>query len=76
MPNITVECFVMESPGCLIMLLPHVQDECSYVSLRDVERAMIVFRYFYEKMDMFAPLMDKYASGEQRHIGNEDADNV
>ena len=29
------------------------QDECSFVSLRDVERAMIVFKYFYEKMSDF-----------------------
>lgn len=29
------------------------QDECSFVSLRDVERAMIVFEYFYEKIDEF-----------------------
>ena len=29
------------------------QDECSFVSLRDVERAMIVFRFFTEKMSLF-----------------------
>ena len=28
------------------------QDECSFVSLRDVERAMIVFRFFTEKFKM------------------------
>ncbi len=38
------------------------QNECSFVSLRDVERAMIVFEFFYEKMDsVFAPLIDKKA---------------
>ena len=26
-----------------------IQDECSFVSLRDVERAMIVFEWFYNK---------------------------
>ena len=26
-----------------------IQDECSFVSLRDVERAMIVFEWFYDK---------------------------
>ena len=26
-----------------------LQDECSFVSLRDVERAMIVFEWFYDK---------------------------
>ena len=30
-----------------------IQDECSFVSLRDVERAMIVFKYFYEKVPDF-----------------------
>ena len=35
-----------------------LQDECSFVSLRDVERAMLVFEYFYDKMDLFSPLMD------------------
>ena len=30
-----------------------LQDECSFVSLRDVERAMIVFEYFCEKMPSF-----------------------
>ena len=29
------------------------QDECSFVSLRDVERAMIVFKFFTEKMSLF-----------------------
>ena len=27
----------------------YIQDECSFVSLRDVERAMIVFEWFYDK---------------------------
>ena len=38
------------------------QNECSFVSLRDVERALIVFEYFYEKMEsVFAPLIKKRA---------------
>ena len=28
------------------------QDECSFVSLRDVERAMLVFTYFFDKMHL------------------------
>jgi len=32
------------------------------VSLRDVERAMIVFEYFHNKMDVFGPRMDKKAT--------------
>ena len=35
-----------------------LQDECSFVSLRDVERAMLVFEYFYDKMYLFGHLMD------------------
>ena len=30
-----------------------IQDECSFVSLRDVERAMIIFEHFYEHIDDF-----------------------
>jgi hypothetical protein len=41
------------------------QDECSFVSLRDVERAMIVFKYFYEKMDIFAPLIEEKQREEE-----------
>ena len=29
------------------------------MSLRDVERAMIVFKYFYENMNIFAPLIEE-----------------
>ena len=35
----------------------YIQDECSFVSLRDVERAMIVFEWFYEKNDFFQELL-------------------
>ena len=34
-----------------------VQDECSFVSLRDVERAMIVFEWFYEQNESFEQLL-------------------
>ena len=36
-----------------------VQDECSFVSLRDVERAMIVFEWFYENNEFFQQLLEK-----------------
>lgn len=42
------------------------------MSLRDVERAMIVFEYLYQMMGVFGPLMDEWARGRQRHIENED----
>ena len=32
------------------------------MSLRDVERAMIVFEYFYDKMNIFGPKMDEMAA--------------
>ena len=35
----------------------HIQDECSFVSLRDVERAMIVFEWFYENNEFFEQLL-------------------
>ena len=43
---------------------PPQQDECSFVSLRDVERAMIVFEYFCEKMDIFGPLINEKLKDE------------
>ena len=49
------------------------QDECSFVSLRDVERAMIVFEYLYGMMDELGPRMDEYAMKE---FYNEDDDDV
>ena len=36
------------------------------MSLRDVERAMIVFKYFYENMDNFADLIDAKQQEEER----------
>ena len=46
------------------------------MSLRDVERAMIVFEYLYKMMKVFGPLMDEWAHGKFRHIENEDHDVV
>ena len=40
------------------------------MSLRDVERAMIVLKYFYEKMDVIAPLVEK----KQQEEGFYDSD--
>ncbi len=63
----TLNLFVSISP---------MQNECSFVSLRDVKRAMIVFEYFYEKMDsVFAPLMDKRAQEDynERYAVRENA---
>ena len=47
-----------------------MQDECSFVSLRDVDRAMIVFEYFYDKMSLFGPRMETWAEDHQ-HADNE-----
>ena len=54
------------------------QNECSFVSLRDVERAMIVFEYFYERMDLFAPLMNNKAIEElkDKHVVESDEELV
>ena len=37
----------------------YLQDECSFVSLRDVERAMLVFTYFFDKMDLLREPINK-----------------
>ena len=36
-----------------------IQDECSFVSLRDVERAMNVMVWFYNHREVLNPLMDE-----------------
>ena len=36
-----------------------MQDECSFVSLRDVKRAMEVMVWFYERYKQFSPLVRK-----------------
>ena len=51
-----------------------MQDECSYVSLRDVERAMIVFEYMYRMMDRLGPLIDKWANENHEDPMNVDDD--
>ncbi len=46
-------------------------DECSFVSLRDVERTMIVFEYFLEKMvGLFGPRIELKAQEERVSIGD------
>ena len=41
----------------MLLFVIYIQDECSFVSLRDVERAMIVFEWFYENNDFFENLL-------------------
>ncbi|KAF4115229.1 hypothetical protein G5714_002718 [Onychostoma macrolepis] len=41
------------------------QDECSFVSLRDVERCMQVFDWFYKNHEMLLSELDKYESGKR-----------
>ena len=53
-----------------------MQNECSFVSLRDVERAMIVFEYFYDKMAMFAPLINEKAIKEYKELHGSDKVNL
>lgn len=35
-----------------------IQDECSFVSLRDVERTMIILMYLYDNMRELSQLID------------------
>ena len=41
------------------------KDECSFVSLRDVERAMRVMLWFYSKLEYFRPEEDVHASDSE-----------
>lgn len=45
-----------------------IQDECSFVSLRDVERTMIVFKYFLGKMNVFAPQRDEMLPESEKEV--------
>lgn len=42
------------------------------MSLRDVERTMIVFEYMHTMMGVFEPLMDDWAAKEKAEIGGND----
>ena len=45
------------------------KDECSFVSLRDVERAMQVMVWFYKHADTLGRLMRKVAAEKRREEG-------
>ena len=47
-----------------------LQDESSFVSLRDVERAMIIFEWFYDKNEFFEKLMKQMSMYEVRAYNN------
>ncbi|XP_022801884.1 E3 ubiquitin-protein ligase rnf213-alpha-like, partial [Stylophora pistillata] len=49
-------------------------DECSFVSLRDVERAMQVMVWFYEHMDTLGKLMDMVLAKRRMKEGLDDDD--
>ncbi|XP_072028229.1 E3 ubiquitin-protein ligase rnf213-alpha-like [Amphiura filiformis] len=42
------------------------KNECSFVSLRDVERCLEVMVWFYNRMDMLEPMMDRLRRDEKR----------
>ena len=46
-----------------------IKDECSFVSLRDVERAMQVMVWFYKHVDTLGRLMRKVTAKQRREEG-------
>jgi len=48
------------------------KDECSFVSLRDVERAMQVMVWFYNHVDTLGRLMNKVLTEQRREEGRDD----
>ena len=46
-----------------------IKDECSFVSLRDVERAMQVMVWFYKHVDTLGRLMKKVTAEQRREEG-------
>lgn len=51
-----------------LLIKIYMQNECSFVSLRDVERAMIVFEYMYDMMKVFGPPMTELAKKEGHEV--------
>ena len=51
-----------------------IQDECSFVSLRDVERAMNVMVWFYNHREFLNPLMDETNQDEESDSDSETDD--
>ena len=49
------------------------QDECSFVSLRDVDRAMLVLEYFYEKRSLYGEHIKKWTD---THLEGKDRKDV
>lgn len=58
----------------MLSLLSCSKDECSFVSLRDVERAMQVMVWFYSHVDTLGRLMKKVITEQRREEGDEDED--
>ena len=60
------------------MTVTYVKGECSFVSLRDVERAMQVMVWFYNRVDVLGKLMMKVLNEQRRQEGydviEEDSD--
>lgn len=50
------------------------QDECSFVSLRDVERAMNVMVWFYNHREVLNPLMDDQGEETDSDTEIDDSD--
>ena len=50
------------------------KDECSFVSLRDVERAMQVMVWFFNHVDTLGRLMNKVLTEQRREEGLDDDD--
>ena len=51
-----------------ISLFIFSQDECSFVSLRDVERSMIVFQYFSQNYKLFCDSVLQKASNADANL--------
>ena len=54
-----------------------IKDECSFVSLRDVERAMQVMDWFYKHVHTLGRLMKEVTAKQRREVGLDvNADDV
>ena len=53
-----------------------LQDECSFVSLRDVERVLQVMMWFYRHREMLFTRMNKLMNVEPRDSDDDDDEEV
>ncbi|XP_067860096.1 E3 ubiquitin-protein ligase rnf213-alpha isoform X2 [Heptranchias perlo] len=74
-PSTNIQCIVdiLSASQCFMR---HQQDECSFVSLRDVERCMQVFVWFYSRRHMLSDKLKQFLEQQQLAFVNKNVLNA